>query len=850
MIRRIRAWRCLLLLIAALVDPYRGLCLLTSAFAPSSIVGTWTQRRTISAAPVPYGPSSSATTESTSLVNVRARDPALMRLRATLWDRMELDDDDAPLWYLLNCVAGNEIDLLRQCRMACSDFGSSDVAKFVVPTVRSVRSHGANRMVTDVKVRYPGYVFAKVRLCQRVYETVQSLDLCRSWMGTVNQRGYKKLPPAPLALNEDEIAKFGLEKVDDDGNDVGVEVSDGTGANENGDSNDENDDGIIVDTAERDEIDSAKAIGPKELKVYQGLKVEDMVKVTAQNKFWNEDGIVRRLKDGKILVRFYTYGSTYEEWLQPGDVRRLSSMEILRGLAGPSQPVTQRDFDDDNSSSGSNNSRYGGGGAPGNNRGDRRSNDSPFQPAFGGQNAAQPPQRNRRQDRTESRFRNDRDSDSDERRRDERNWNWYQDQQQQQQQQQNQDRRRPNAFSPSGQDQQQNQDRRRPNAFSPSGRGDSDASGAAALRDVDSQWGRSNDRMSSPPPRRQQQQQQQPPPPRQPGRESNRFENRRVQSAIDGRGDWGAFVSRKPQSTSASPDEGPDRIRSREGTSSDQPKTGRPNKSSDGSLDDFFDTLMDGLSKDLGGDSRSSADRGRPGNTRYSGGPARNDSDGPSADPRRRPDRSAPVAGPSKSDKDSDDAFFASLMTELQASVDDTSSTADARASSSNRRADPVRGSNHDEDSDTVFDSFLSSFGEDGIDAQPAKDKPKARQPASSPSDRTSTSFDDDDFFASLAAELDADTSSATPTTTARGDDIVVDSASTKASDTEVADGAADKSTTRKSAKKEGAPANAGGAAAGAGLDKLTIPALKEMLKERGLKVTGKKAELIERLSS
>ena len=35
-----------------------------------------------------------------------------------------------------------------------------------------------------------------------------------------------------------------------------------------------------------------------------------------------------------------------------------------------------------------------------------------------------------------------------------------------------------------------------------------------------------------------------------------------------------------------------------------------------------------------------------------------------------------------------------------------------------------------------------------------------------------------------------------------------------------------------------------------ASLKKKTVPELKEMLKERGLKVTGKKAELIERIAS
>ena len=88
-----------------------------------------------------------------------------------LWDRMEIEEDEEPMWYVLNCVAGLEIDLLRQCRQRCE--GMDDVVKFVVPMVTTTRSHGANRMVKDTKVKYQGYVFAKLRLCPKTYEAIQ-----------------------------------------------------------------------------------------------------------------------------------------------------------------------------------------------------------------------------------------------------------------------------------------------------------------------------------------------------------------------------------------------------------------------------------------------------------------------------------------------------------------------------------------------------------------------------------------------------------------------------------------------------------------------------------------------------
>ena len=86
---------------------------------------------------------------------------------------MEIEEDEEKLWYCLNCVAGLEMDLLRQCRQRCRNM--EDVEKFVVPMVTTVRSHGANRMVKDTKVRYDGYVFAKLRLCPETYEAIQGM---------------------------------------------------------------------------------------------------------------------------------------------------------------------------------------------------------------------------------------------------------------------------------------------------------------------------------------------------------------------------------------------------------------------------------------------------------------------------------------------------------------------------------------------------------------------------------------------------------------------------------------------------------------------------------------------------
>lgn len=170
---------------------------------------------------------------------------------------------------------------------------------------------------THISYDCQGYVFCKMRICAETYEPLQQLPLCRSWMaGTVNQKGYKKLPPAPIALSDEEVAKFkGLEEQTDAMYDKYGEDYTGRG-----------DDGM-------DLIDQ-----------YEGYRVENMVKILNGN-FKGEDGIVRRLKDGMIMVRLYTYGSVMDQWFQPKDIRPMTDAEAMKGLTGPTIAVNQDEFD-------------------------------------------------------------------------------------------------------------------------------------------------------------------------------------------------------------------------------------------------------------------------------------------------------------------------------------------------------------------------------------------------------------------------------------------------------------------------------------------------------------------------
>jgi transcription antitermination factor NusG len=646
-----------------------------------------------------------------------------------LWDRLSIEEDEEPMWYLLNCVAGLEIDLLRQCRMACEEM--PDAIKFVVPTEIKTRSHGASRMVTEVKVKYLGYVFAKIRLCPEVYEELQELDLCRSWMGTVNHKGHKKLPPAPQALNEIEVENFGLEEVEWTEEEV-------------------DESGVILDTAEQEaKTNKGKPkVDEEALKVYLGLRVDDMVKVTAANKFFDEDGIVRRLKDGRIFVRFYTYGSMFEEWLNPEDMRKLSEEEAIVGLTGASKPISQDDIDGKTQDDSSPTDDWG-----------RPIND---QRGLGGNTrGANGDLRNRRQDRVERGDSSDRGRQSEES-RNEKNWNWYKDQQQ------------------------------------PQGRGDGSADPNGVRRnragndefaqgDVDSQWGRKPQQQQQQRPQQREQRPQQP----RPQQPRNRQDNRQTQDAMDGSADWSSFVS--PAG----------------GSSKKDPKS-----------DDFFESLMTDLSKDLG------------------------------------PSQQAQTGSRGNNDQKSEDDFFASLMSELSDEPSGAAPVAPApsperrerapatspqqsererrpvRSTDSRSRREEPRSLTTDADED-FFASLEAELGNAFEDT-----KPKS---AGSGGD------DSDDFFAKLEAEL---TPSASEKSRKAASDVK-DVLNLKQEPTQVAPSVVSDPSPAPKKVRGGSPKpeSSNGGSASSDLGKCTVPVLKEMLKERGLKVSGKKADLIERLS-
>jgi len=230
------------------------------------------------------------------------------KLNGKLWDRLEIEEREEMGWYLLNCVVGNELALKAQVEVVLSDFPKYEVEQISVPSLKSLRSHGKRHVVDDV-VLYPGYVFVKMQLTCDVYEAIQSCTLCRSFMGTIRMKGmYTSLPSIPTMLSPEEVAEFkGLE-----------------------------------DKIQK-ENEEEKSSTEQMLEPYKGYEVGQMCKVI-NGKFKGEDGMIKRLKNLKIGVRLFTYGSNYDQWFEPDDIRLLNEVESMRGLAGPDKPIYNRQF--------------------------------------------------------------------------------------------------------------------------------------------------------------------------------------------------------------------------------------------------------------------------------------------------------------------------------------------------------------------------------------------------------------------------------------------------------------------------------------------------------------------------
>jgi len=226
---------------------------------------------------------------------------------------------------------------------------------------------------------------------------------------------------------------------------------------------------------------------------------------------------------------------------------------------------------------------------------------------------------------------------------------------------------------------------------------------------------------------------------------------------------------------------------------------------SSGEEDDFFNSLMSELSDDLSNDDKKQE---------RSKGDRHHDNAGPNT-------RGAAVADRSSKDaSDAEDSFFLNLMSELGGALDDK----------------PASSSQDKGDADFDDDDFFSSL--------------EAELSQSLGGDEKKEEDDDDDFFASLQQEMGkalAEEDSSSETEDDVSDDFFSSLMNDVASDLEL------DSTEDKAAAPSSSHALSESHESTPSLDSLAsmkVPELKELLRSKGLRVSGKKQELIDRLTN
>ena len=621
-----------------------------------------------------------------------------------------------------------------------------------------------------MKVRYPGYVFCKIRLVEDVYETLQELELTRSWMGTVNRKGHKKLPPAPLPLGPEEVKKFkGLEEEQELFEDM--YGGDYTGRTDTG----------------ADLLDQ-----------YAGYDVGQMVKVLRGN-FEGEDGTVRRLKGGQLMVRMFTYGQTYDEWFDPDAIRPLTDLEVMKGLSGPTQPINQDQFDvsigkKDPSELEGTMMDGGGDNSYGSGSGTMRSGLL--------QSAGIAPGRNRREDRVARGETGNRDlfgRSADEIKKEEQNWLAYREEQ----------RANSRGGQSGGGDSQFDMlpdltEAQKKKAMGPKKGQDTWGITARSSWDGGEYGFDANSEEEERERKRRTEMIYKDRPVRGGGRGGRGRDgldsfNQRRNNNFDDRRDGGADRNEREERR-------PMRPSSRDNDWSTSSRAADEDGAS--KEDDFFDSLMSELSDDLSNDdaSRDTGARIRGARSHDNAGPNTRGAEKSSNASSGAEDffeslmselggaldnKPAAASSPSSSYDDDDDDFFSSLEAELSQSLGNDEST---------------------EKEEDISDDFFNSLMDDVAD-ELELDKQK---------DSSSTEMLDDegdDFFSSLLDDLDVQLEHESP--------VEKETAAIE-----------------QSAPQHHHDAN------NSDLASLTVPELKDLLRSKGLKVGGKKSELIERLQS
>jgi len=245
----------------------------------------------------------------------------------------EEEDDGIPLidslgikevhelkWYIIQCVAGKEMPTLQKILKVVpkTPGATKDIRKIVVPTRKSGTSVGKTVKLDDAVI-YPAYIFMNMKLTNLAYDAVSRTPGVGSWVG--DAKGYEmqrvKDKTGKLVLKRRKVFSRGL---------------------------------TVPRPLTDDEIQGFNLLKKKGKKVSEedeaasNFDIGTMVRVVQGN--WKGDvGAVRLVRDGKIVVRFWSYGNQADIYLDPRHVVELTGAELAAGYETP-VATTQEEVDE------------------------------------------------------------------------------------------------------------------------------------------------------------------------------------------------------------------------------------------------------------------------------------------------------------------------------------------------------------------------------------------------------------------------------------------------------------------------------------------------------------------------
>ena len=208
-------------------------------------------------------------------------------------------DDDEPgelRWYILEVVNGQETWVQEAVENSIAAAGLEHlVDRLLVPVDRVAATYG-KKVYQKEKILYPGYIYCHIRLNKPLWSAMVNSQKVINFIGV--DEGFAKTNSKDIIPGvRGKITPMPLEDAD-------VER--------------------MLAFTRQGQVDDETA---------GQFAVDDLVAILA-GRLRGETGVVRRLIDGKLMVRVLGYGQSMDIVLEPSEVRKLTPVEIETAAPG------------------------------------------------------------------------------------------------------------------------------------------------------------------------------------------------------------------------------------------------------------------------------------------------------------------------------------------------------------------------------------------------------------------------------------------------------------------------------------------------------------------------------------